>query len=190
VRESFFSTTRALEGVLQLSGLLLQIAITAAILIALNPWLAFLPPIAVPPVLSARRAQASYERARERTAGQLRLTRHLLDLSTDARSVKELRIFGTEDALLARQEAAWQMITARMWRGQAVGAPRRGTGQLIFTLGYGWAIPPQQPGSEMPGRPHPGTAGRAGSRPHASGSERPRGQLAHCGFDRLPDAGP
>jgi len=140
VRESLFSGTRALEALLQLAGLIVQTAITAAILIVLSPWLAFLPLIAVPPVFFARKAQDILERAREQSAQQVRLSRHLIELATNAASVKELRIFGAGGDLLRRQEAAWQVITRGMWRGQAAAAAIRSAGQLLFALGYGGAI--------------------------------------------------
>jgi ATP-binding cassette, subfamily B, bacterial len=140
IRESLFGSTRALEAVLQLGGLLLQTGITAGILVTLDPWLVFLPLAAVPPALFARNAQAIFERARERTAEQLRLSRHLIELATTAATVKELRIFAAEDELLARQEAEWRTITAAMWRGQLAGAAWRAAGQVIFALGYAGAI--------------------------------------------------
>ncbi len=140
VRESLVGTTRALEGILQLVGLVLQTAITSAILIAVNAWLALLPLTAIPPVLFARRAQAIYERAREDSAGQLRLSRHFIKLATTASSVKELRVFAAEQELLARQATAWREITGRMWHGQARGAGLRAAGQVLFSLGYGGAI--------------------------------------------------
>jgi ATP-binding cassette, subfamily B, bacterial len=140
VKENLFSTTRVLEATLQLAGLVVQTAITAVILITLSPWLALLPLLAVPPVLCAQIAQAILERAREQTAEQVRLSTHLIELATDAASVKELRIFGTEDELLSRQQAAWQTITTGAWRGQAGGAALRAIGQLVFALGYGGAI--------------------------------------------------
>src|SRR5215475_6728636 len=43
VRDGLFGSTKALEAVLQLAGLLLQTAITAGILIDLNSFFAFLP---------------------------------------------------------------------------------------------------------------------------------------------------
>ncbi len=140
VRESLFSNTRALEGVLQLAGLMVQTAITAAILVTLNPWLLFLPLTALPPALLARNAQAAFERAREKGAGQLRLSRHLLELATTAESVKELRIFGVSGELMARQESAWRTATAALWRGQLAGAAWRAAGQVIFAAGTGGAI--------------------------------------------------
>jgi ATP-binding cassette, subfamily B, bacterial len=140
VREELFGFTRAIEAVLQLAGLTVQTGITAAILVSLNPWLAALPLTAVAPVLFARRAQAIFERAREQTAEQTRLNAHLMELATSAASVKELRIFGAMGELRQRQEAAWRVITARMWRAQAAGAAWRAAGQLVFALGYGGAI--------------------------------------------------
>jgi ATP-binding cassette, subfamily B, bacterial len=140
VRESLFANTQALEAVLQLAGLTVQTVLTVAILISLSPLLALLPLFAVPPVWAARSAQDALEQARDRTAADLRLSEHLLQLSTSAASVKELRVFGAESALLRRQELAWQLISRHIWRGQALGAVRRSAGQLVFCLGYGGAL--------------------------------------------------
>jgi ATP-binding cassette subfamily B protein len=140
VRESLASNTRALESVLQLGGLLLQTVVTTAALVMLDPWLALLPLAALPPVLLSRRAQAVLEQARERSAEAVRLHRHLLDLSTRAGSVKELRLFNAEPAILARHDRAWREITRRVCRGQAASAGLRAAGQLAFAAGYGGAI--------------------------------------------------
>jgi ATP-binding cassette, subfamily B, bacterial len=140
VRESLVASTRALESVLQLAGLVLQTAVTAAILITLNPWLAFLPFAAIPPLLSARKAQAIYESARGRAAEDVRRNMHVVELATSQGPVSELRIFGAADELIRRQEAAWSVITERMWRGQAAAAAVRSAGQIVFALGYGLAI--------------------------------------------------
>jgi ATP-binding cassette subfamily B protein len=140
VRDGLFGSTRALEAVLQLAGLLLQTAITAAILIDLNPFFAFLPLCAVVPVLLERVAQNAVESAREQTAERLRLNKHLIELATSIGSVRELRLFGSEGELLARQQATWDEVTAAMWRGQLKAAAYRAAGQGFFALGYGGAI--------------------------------------------------
>jgi ATP-binding cassette, subfamily B, bacterial len=140
VRDGLFGSTRALEAVLQLAGLLLQTAITAAILIDLDPWFAFLPLCAVVPVLLERVAQNAVESAREGTAERLRLNKHLIELATSIGSVRELRLFGSEGELLARQRATWDEVTAAMWRGQLKAAGYRAIGQGFFALGYGGAI--------------------------------------------------
>jgi ATP-binding cassette subfamily B protein len=140
VREGLFSNTRALEGLLQLGGLFLQLALTIGILLSLSPWLALLPLAAIPAVAAGRQAQALLERAREETAEQVRLRRHLLELATDAAAVKELRIFGAGDGLIRRHDAAWQVITTRICRAQARAAMLRSAGQIIFAASYGAEI--------------------------------------------------
>jgi ATP-binding cassette subfamily B protein len=140
VRDGLFGSTRALEAVLQLAGLFLQTAITAGILIDLNPFFAFLPLCAVVPVLLERVAQTSVESAREQTAERLRLNKHLIELATTVGSVRELRLFGGEHELLARQRSTWDEVTAAMWRGQLKAAAYRAIGQGFFALGYGGAI--------------------------------------------------
>jgi ATP-binding cassette subfamily B protein len=140
VRDGLFGSTRALEAVLQLAGLFLQTAITAGILIDLNPFFALLPLCAVVPVLLERVAQAGVESAREQTAERLRLNKHLVDLATRIGSVKELRLFGSEHELLARQRSTWDEVTTAMWRSQLKAAAYRAIGQGFFALGYGGAI--------------------------------------------------
>jgi ATP-binding cassette, subfamily B, bacterial len=140
VREGLFSNTRALEGVLQLGGLLLQTVVTVAILVTVSPWLAVLPLAAVPPVLAGRRAESVLERARESCAEQMRLHQHLLELATDAAAVKEIRVFGAAAELLRREDAIWREITNRICRGQTAGAALRSLGQLTFAVAYGVAI--------------------------------------------------
>jgi ATP-binding cassette subfamily B protein len=140
VREGLFKSTKSLEACINMSGLLLQTVLTAVILIRLNPWLALLPVMALPPVWAGNRAQAVLERAREQAAEALRLNRHLVELSTSAASVKELRLFATEGDVLERQEAAWDKVTSVMWRGQARSAALRAGGQAFFALAYGGAV--------------------------------------------------
>jgi ATP-binding cassette, subfamily B, bacterial len=140
VRDGLFATTRSLEAVLQLAGLLLQMVITIVLLVTVNPLFAFLPLCAVVPVLLERKAQSAVEGARERTAERLRLSKHLLELATSTGSVKELRLFGAEGEILGRQRRAWDEVTAAMWRGQLKAAVYRALGQGFFALGYGGAI--------------------------------------------------
>ena len=54
--------------------------------------------------------------------------------------MKELRLFGGERELLARQRSTWDEVTATMWRGQLKAAAYRAVGQGFFALGYGGAI--------------------------------------------------
>ena len=112
VRDGLLATTRALDAVLQLAGLLLQMTVTVGLLVSVSPLFAVLPLCAVVPVLLERTAQAAVEGARERTAERLRLAKHLLELATSTGPVRELRLFGAEDEILRRQRGAWDEVTA------------------------------------------------------------------------------
>jgi ATP-binding cassette subfamily B protein len=140
VRDGLFATTRSLESVLELAGLLVQTAITVVLLVMVNPWFAFLPLCAVVPVLLERVAQSAVEGARERTAERLRLSKHLVELATTTGAIRELRLFGAEEEILGRQRRAWDQVTTAMWRGQLAAAVYRAAGQGFFALGYGGAV--------------------------------------------------
>jgi ATP-binding cassette subfamily B protein len=140
VRDGLFATTRSLEGVLQLAGLLLQMIVTIVLLVMVSPLFAVLPLCAVVPVLLERAARSTVERARERTAERVRLAKHLLELATSTGPVRELRLFGAEDEILRRQRGAWDEVTTAMWRAQLKAAVYRAAGQGFFALGYGGAI--------------------------------------------------
>ena len=140
VRDGLFATAQSLEGVLQLTGMLLQLIITIVLLALVSPLFAVLPLCAVAPVLLERTAQSTVEDARTRTAEQLRLAKHLLELATSTGPVRELRLFGAGDEILRRQRAAWDEVTIAMWRAQLKAAVYRAAGQGFFALGYGGAI--------------------------------------------------
>jgi ATP-binding cassette subfamily B protein len=140
VRDGLFATTRSLDGVLQLAGLLLQMTVTIVLLVMVSPLFAVLPLCAVVPVLLERTAQSTVESARERTAERLRLAKHLLELATSTGPVRELRLSGAEDEILRRQRAAWDEVTTAMWRAQLKAALCRALGQGFFALGYGGAV--------------------------------------------------
>lgn len=133
-------TRPALEGLLHLGGLVLRAAVTTVILATVDPWLALLPLAAVPPVLIARRAADLANRAREQTAAAGRLSSHLLSLAADADAVKEIRLFGADGFLMARQAREWARTTDALWAAQWRAALLRGCGQLLFALAYGAAI--------------------------------------------------
>jgi ATP-binding cassette subfamily B protein len=140
VRDGLFATTRSLEGVLQLTGLLLQMIITVVLLVMVSPLFTVLPLCAVVPVILERTAQSTVEGARERTAERLRLAKHLLGLATSTGPVTELRLSGAEDEILRRQRDASDEVTTAMWRAQLKAALYRALGQGFFALGYGGAI--------------------------------------------------
>ncbi|WP_182886437.1 ATP-binding cassette domain-containing protein [Microbispora sp. H10885] len=140
VREELGNTRTAVESVLQLGGLALQTALTTVVLVTLDPRLALLPLAALPSVLVGRWAQNLLESAKEASAENTRRTRHLLALATAPASIKEIRLFHAEAALLREQDANWSRTSAVLRRAHLRAAALRAAGQLVFALAYGGAI--------------------------------------------------
>src|SRR5437763_4227462 len=84
----------SMSALLSSLSLAVAIAVTATLLSLVNPWLLVLPLAAVPPIVLGGRAEHLLGNAREATAGQTRLARHLFELATNADAAKELRVFG------------------------------------------------------------------------------------------------
>jgi ATP-binding cassette, subfamily B, bacterial len=197
VRDGLIATTRSLDGVLQLAGLLLQMVITIVLLVTVSPLFAVLPLCAVVPVLLERAAQNTVENARERTAERLRLAKHLLELATSTGPVRELRLFGAEDEILRRQRSAWDEVTTAMWRAQLKAATYRGARPRILRprlrrRGRDGAVPGAAPAC-LGRRPNPchharGTGERAGCR-HPRRAVAVAGRRAHRRPDRRATGG-
>jgi ATP-binding cassette, subfamily B, bacterial len=140
VTESLQQIRMVLQSTLQLGGVLLQVAVTAAVLALVDPWLALLPLAAVPPVLISNRAQRLIDAARDGAAGDIQLSRHLVDIGTTAGSAKEIRLSNAASAVADRQRRAWETTTATLWRAQRRSAALRAAGQVWFAGAYGLVI--------------------------------------------------
>nr|WP_243876156.1 ABC transporter ATP-binding protein [Streptomyces sp. 846.5] len=140
VTEKLYQVRMALEATLQLGGVLVQAILTTVILAGVDPWLVLLPLLALPSVLVSNRAQRLVEAAREATAPDVQLSRHLVAISTTAASAKEIRLFGAQNVIVERQRAAWAAVTVRLWAAHRRSALLRSCGQLLFTAAYGSAI--------------------------------------------------
>ncbi|MCZ0204445.1 ABC transporter ATP-binding protein [Streptomyces sp. UMAF16] len=140
VREDLVRTRHALEAVLLLGGLGLQLVVTTALLSSVDPWLVLLPLAAVPPVLISNRAHRINERAKEETAAPSRLSRHLFEVATTASSIKELRLYAAQETVLARQAKALEEANNWRWRAFRRGAYLRAAGQSLFALTFGGAV--------------------------------------------------
>jgi ATP-binding cassette subfamily B protein len=127
---------RALEALLHMAGLAVALVITGVLLAMLNPILLLLPVLAVPPLITGRWAENRLDKARERSARDVRLSWHLLRLATRAEPVKEVRIFGLEEEVRRRHNARWKATTAELWRAHRIGTVLRTGGQLFFAVGY------------------------------------------------------
>lgn len=130
----------ALEASLQLGGTLLQILATTVVMGMVDPWLLLLPVAALPPVWFADRAQRVLDRARDASADDIRLARHLLIMGTSAATAKEVRLFAAQDLLTDRHAGAWDRTTAALWSAHRRSALLRAGGQVWFALAYGAAL--------------------------------------------------
>ncbi|WP_320069856.1 ABC transporter ATP-binding protein [Micromonospora sp. RTGN7] len=140
VTENLIRVRNALESTLQLGGVVLQIGVTAVLLVSVDPWLVMLPLAALPPVLLSNRAQRVIDVAQEAAAVDIQVSRHLVKVATTGNSAKEIRLFGARDAVISRQRAAWAATTGRLWRAHWRSALLRAGGQLLFAAAYGTAI--------------------------------------------------
>ncbi|QJW35119.1 ABC transporter ATP-binding protein [Cellulosimicrobium protaetiae] len=140
VTEGLQRVRLALEGTLQLGGMVLQVLVTTVILGLVEPWLLLLPLAALPPVWFADRAQRVLDAARDAAADDVRLSRHLVTAGTSGSSAKEIRLFGARNLVADRQRAAWDRTTTVLWSAHRRSALLRAAGQVWFALAYGAAV--------------------------------------------------
>ncbi|MEU4771638.1 ABC transporter ATP-binding protein [Micromonospora sp. NPDC023644] len=140
VTENLIRVRNALESTLQLGGVVLQIGVTAVLLVSVDPWLVMLPLAALPPVLLSNRAQRMIDVAQETAAVDIQVSRHLVKVATTGSSAKEIRLFGARDVVVSRQRAAWAATTRLLWRAHWRSALLRAGGQVLFAAAYGTAI--------------------------------------------------
>ncbi|MFD7731521.1 ATP-binding cassette domain-containing protein [Kitasatospora phosalacinea] len=140
VREEVVRTRSALEAALQLVAIGVQTVVTMVLLARVEPVLALLPLLAVPPVLMGNRAQDLVERAKQRSAEDSRRTRDLLRLATAPGPAGEIRLSGAGPELRRRQAESWRAASAVLNRSQWSAAALRAGGQALFAAAYGAAL--------------------------------------------------
>jgi ATP-binding cassette, subfamily B, bacterial len=140
LRQDIVRMREMIHSAIQLACLSIQVAVTAFILAAVQPWLLFLPVAAVVPVVVGHRAERIVEDARERVAPINRGIRHLRTLASDPRTQKDIRVSGAAHYLVARQDAL-QHATARvLGRAQVRWAAAQAAGQVFFGLAYAASV--------------------------------------------------
>ncbi|MGI8665621.1 MAG: ABC transporter ATP-binding protein [Jatrophihabitans sp.] len=126
----------SLLALFNIFGLILAVIFSAALLARLNPLLLLLPPAAVPPLLTGRRAEAILDQARTQTAEPTRVALNLFRLSSSPRFAGELRVFGLGEELRRRHAALWATTSRTLWRAHTRAVATRAVGQLVFGLAY------------------------------------------------------
>jgi ATP-binding cassette, subfamily B, bacterial len=122
------------------AGIVLQLAVTMVLLATVRPVLLLLPLFAIPAMIGGRWAQAHVDAAKARTAETARMSRHLLQLLTQAGPAKEIRVFGLGSELRRRQREAWDASTEELSGAELRAAGARSGGQLVFVIGYVGAL--------------------------------------------------
>jgi len=136
LREEMFQLQASLEALLTSFGLAVAMIETGILLALVNPLLLLLPLLSIPPLMTGRWAQNRLDRARDESAGDIRLSRHLFRQATSAGPAKELRLFGLQDELRRRHMELWDGATKRLWRIHRSNTIVRALGQLVFAVGY------------------------------------------------------
>ncbi len=136
LREELFQLQASLEALLTAFGLAVAMVETGILLALVNPILLFLPLLSLPPLLTGRWAQNRLDRARDASAGEIRLSRHLFRQATSAGPAKELRLFGLQSELRRRHAELWDNATKRLWCIHRSNTVIRALGQLVFSVGY------------------------------------------------------
>jgi ABC-type multidrug transport system fused ATPase/permease subunit len=113
-----------------------QVAITLLLLGSVSPWLLFLLAFAAAPLWFDQRGRLGVARAETASAEDFRLQRHLFAMATSAAAGQELRVSGSAEALVARQQAAWQAAIRVRTRAAVAAALWRAAGWTVFALGF------------------------------------------------------
>ncbi|WP_433697342.1 ABC transporter ATP-binding protein [Nocardiopsis sp. CA-288880] len=131
-RVSTSGMTALMSGLSLMCGLV----ITVVLLVELSPWLLLLPLAAVPPLLTGRYAETLMARRRRRAAPHTRGAQHVLELTGDAATAKELRVLGMRDFVQDRHAEHWRAATRLLWGGETRAVLVRVAGQLVFASAY------------------------------------------------------
>ncbi len=117
-----------------------QAAATGVLLASVNPLLLAVPIVALPSFWAGSKAERLRQLALDDTADDVRLARHLFELTTSPAPSKELRVFGLGDELLRRQRRLQRGVDRRLDEAARRGLAWTVAGWVIFTLGYVGAI--------------------------------------------------
>ena len=130
----------SVQAVVMNIGMLARVGGTLALLGTVHPALALLPLFGIPSLLTAATAERRRQRTMEAIAEPLRVTRHLLELTTTAAPAKELRLFGLGPVLVGRHRALWQELDQIQDRTARRNALLSMTGWSVFGIGFVGAL--------------------------------------------------
>ena len=140
LREQVFVLDHLFLSLFTTCGWILRLAVTVALLAAIDPVLILLALFAVPTVLTATWRPGVERAAEERGAAHSRLARHLYLTTTTASPGKELRVTGTGPALARERRAAWERWHGPIASTRWVSAAWHSAAWAVFGLAYVGAV--------------------------------------------------
>ncbi|WP_327347355.1 ABC transporter ATP-binding protein [Streptomyces europaeiscabiei] len=142
-------------SVLEALSITVQIALAVSFLAVVNPLLMLLVVLALPSVWLTRRARDAEQRAVDATAERGRLVDHLLDVTTQPRSAKEVCITHSSETLRTYAAQAWDEATSLRMRAEFKMVLLNLCGFLVFAAGFlgalAYAIHASLSGTGKPG---------------------------------------
>ena len=140
LRQDVMQLRSTVQFGLQLGATAVQVLLTAIVLATVSPWFLALVAVAVLPVVLGRRAEAQMQEVREQQSPTTRSIRALRRLAASPASQKEIRLSGSSDFLVEKQRVLLRQYGDAMRRADRRYALVRGSGQLVFAIGYAAAV--------------------------------------------------
>ena len=136
LRDQVFVLDHMYMAVFSMTGWILRLAVTIALLVSVHPALALVAVFALPTVFTSTWRPGVERAAQERAAPFNRLARHLFATATSAAPAKEVRLTGIGGRLMRDRRAAWESghrpIAAARWGSMGWHA----AAWAIFAAGY------------------------------------------------------
>ena len=136
LRRNRMELTSTVRAVVDSASAVVQLAVTAVLLLTIHPVLVLLPLVGVPSLAIAARTQRRIQEVEDETAEDTRRALHLFDLATTAPAGKELRVFRLGDELTRRYHDLWTATDRARDRAHLTAAVQRTLGWMVFALGY------------------------------------------------------
>ena len=121
----------------ELPALTLNVAISAVLLVAIDPLLLLVPLGMVPSIVLTGRSERALQAAEATVAVDRRLRARTFEMATDPAVAGEARLFGAAGELLARHAAADQRVAAAMNRAGVIDVLLSATGWAFYAMALG-----------------------------------------------------
>ena len=128
------------NGLINVINTLIRATSVVIVLASVDRWLLLLPLCALPRLVSQAASQRWARRADDEAAPHARLALHLYGLGLHEASAREARVFGLEEEILRREEAAWQARSdPLLWVQHRMALANTATSS-VFALGFVGAV--------------------------------------------------